>query len=312
MGWAPPEHDHQRELRDHLSIEDWHVPIALIAARHDLDASNLFPFSTGSDIVWSAGAHVIKLTAPMWTSEIAAEAAALQRVQGELDVATPNHVATGDIEGWPYVVMSHVPGQPIGELWADLDGADRVRLAGDLGRLTRAVNELGDESEAGAWPAFWEACTKDVGERHLKRGGPPEIAKEIDGFLAEVGELVPSAYGFLHTELLDVHILGEERAGRVELSGLIDFADSCVGPVEYEFAAPIDFLFKGEPGALRAFLLGYGVDESDLGPERSRRLLAWSLCHRFGSLPRMLAACGDRKPGTLEELAARLFDVQAR
>lgn len=307
MSWQPPEHDRQTELRDHLSVEEWRVPIDLIAQRHDLDRRGLFPFATGSDIVWSAGAHVVKLTAPCWVDEIAAEASALARVQGRLSLASPELHARGELEGWPYVVMGHVPGEAIGELWAGTSNAERVRLAGELGELTRELHALGDESEAQAWPHFWAKCCEGVAARHEARGAPAKWVRQIDGFLDAVGTLEPQAFGFLHTELLDAHILARREEHGVQLCGLIDFADSCVGPVDYEFAAPIEFLFKGEPGALRAFLLGYGESESALDLERSKRLLAWALCHRFGSLPRILAACGPDAPDTLEGIAGSLY-----
>jgi len=309
MAWTPPTHDPAVELRDHLLVEAWREPIAAIADRHGLAVTELAPFDTGSDIVWSAGGSVVKLTAPLWADEIEAEASALERVAGRLSVATPEVAAVGELAGWPYVVMSHVPGVPIGELWRDLDAAERRRLAGDLGRLTRELNELGSEEEAGDWPEFWARCTSEVGARHAKRGGPPELAEQIDAFLEGLGPLVPRGFGFLHTELLDQHVLAREVGGAIRLCGLIDFADSRVGPVDYEFPAPVDFIFKGEPGALRAYFLEYGEDPAELDGARELELCAWSLCHRFGSLPRMVAALGGEAPRSIEELARRLFSL---
>lgn len=309
MTWRPPHHDPEVELRDTLSEDAWREPVGLIVARHNLDGSDLFPFPTGSDIVWSAGEHVVKLTAPRWEAEIRAEADGLRRVSGRLGVATPQVLALDTLEGWPYLVMTHVPGLAIGEVWPGLDGPERVRLASDLGRLTRELHGLADATEAGAWPAFWERCTTGVAERHAQRGAPAELAAGIDTFLEEVGPLEPRGFGFLHTELLHDHILVEERGGRFELSGLIDFADSRVGAIDYEFAAPPEFLFRGEPGALRAFLLGYGEAAGDLTAERSRELLAWNLCHQFGHLTRAVRACPGPAPTTLDELAQGLFGV---
>lgn len=311
MSWTPPTRDPEVELRDALTTEKWREPITQIAERHELDSRELFPFPTGSDVVWSAGEHVIKFTEPRWAEQMATEAENLKLVHGALVVGTPRLALVGELEGWPYLVMTHVAGEPIGDLWPSLAGEDRRRLAGDLGRLTKQLHALAGEEQATAWPSFWSECLHEVPERHARRGAPPELAREIAPFLGRVGPLTPSGFGFLHTELLHVHILAEQRAGHVELCGLIDFADSRVGAVEYEFAAPAEFLFKTEPGALRAFLLGYGEDPDQLDAERSRRLLAWSLCHQFGHLERMLVACGQARPTSLDDLAEKLFGLEA-
>jgi hygromycin-B 7''-O-kinase len=111
----------------------------------------------------------------------------------------------------------------------------------------------------------------------------------------------------LHTELIDQHVYVSERAGKFELSGLLDFADARSGPAEYELAAPVAFVFRGERGLLRAFLLAYGIPERQLTPHYAQTLLAWNLCHRFANLARELALLHPPLPETFEELAERLY-----
>ena len=74
MSWTPPEHDRARELREHLPVDGWRAAVGAIAARHGLPTAGARPFETGSDVVWSLGEHVVKLTAPVWRDEIEAEA----------------------------------------------------------------------------------------------------------------------------------------------------------------------------------------------------------------------------------------------
>ena len=137
---------------------------------------------------------------------------------------------------------------------------------------------------------------------------PTGLADAIPDFLAE-HDLATEPRVPLHTELLDQHVLVSERGGRPVPSALIDFADARLGPAEYEFAAPVEFVFRGEPGLLAAYLRAYGERGSALGPARSERMLAWALCHRHGSLARMLAAVAPAAPRSLPELAARLYGV---
>jgi len=308
--WQPPEHDHKAELRDHLSVEGWREPVAEICARHGIADDQLAPFATGSDIVWSAGEWVVKLTAPRWREELASEARCLNHVAGRLDVATPAVHSTGDLGGWPYIVMSRVDGVALATIWPGLGHAERLRMAGELGRLTRALHTIEPWSEPHDWVDFWARCTSDVGRRHAVEGVPSELADQVDPLLAQVGTLDDSSRVFLHTELLDQHVLVTERDGRFELCALLDFADSRIGPAEYDFAAPVEFIFKGEAGLLRAFLVAYGTPDHELGPERSESMLAWALCHQFGSLRRMLQVVAPARPSSLRELAATLYGLQ--
>lgn len=319
MTWTPPAHDAERELRELLPEAAWRAAMAKLCERHDLDAVGLAPFPTGSDVVWGAGDAVVKLTAPLWRAEIAAEVRALRFVEGQLSVEAPRVLAEGELSGWPYLVMSRVSGRALGEVWPSLEPGDRSRLAADLGRLTRELHDLpldgyeaareGDELwETADWPRFWNTCRADVGARHGRRGAPAALVAQVEPFLSRLGPLEQEPRVLLHTELLDQHVFLDERAAPC---GLIDFADSRLGPATYDFPAPVEFIFRGEPGLLRAFLLGYGLREGELGASLAERLLAWALCHRFGSLARMLKAVDPWRPASLEQLAQRLYGLEA-
>jgi aminoglycoside phosphotransferase (APT) family kinase protein len=112
----------------------------------------------------------------------------------------------------------------------------------------------------------------------------------------------------IHTELYEAHIYLLD--GRP--TALIDFADARTGHPDYEWAALAEFVFQGEPGLLGACLAAYGEPPDRLGPERSRQLCAWSLLHRFASLPRALAAAGSPPPPDLDALSRRLFSCDRR
>jgi hygromycin-B 7''-O-kinase len=302
-------HDPARELREQLSEDSWRAAAAEALAAHGLPADGLAPFASGSDVVWGTAAHVVKLTAPRWTDEIEAEARWLRHVHGRLGVATPEVIGVGALGGWPYLVMTRVSGVALGSVWPSLDRAERLRLAADLGALARELHALPLPGEEDGWEAFFAECRRDVRARHARGDVPAPLLDQIDLFLAEVGPLDGDRRAVLHTELLDEHVLVEERSGRVELAALLDFADGRVGPPEYEHAAPVEFVFRGEPGLLRAYLLAYGEAPAALSPTRSGRMLAWALSHRFGSLARMLRAVAPREPATLGELSEDLYGL---
>ena len=307
MGSFPPDHDPGVELRDHLPAEGWRAAMRAILARHALPASELAPFASGSDVVWGTPAHVVKLTAPCWADEIDAEARGLARVAGRLSVRTPEVVAGGELAGWPYVVTTRVAGSALGDAWPRLAREERLDLAAALGRLIAELRAVPVDDVPDDWPEFRRAHLGEPARRHARGGVDESLLEPIDAFLARFPDLDDEPRAFLHTELLGEHVLVAPVDGRLELAALLDLADSRVGPAGYELPAPVEFLFRGEPGLLRALLLESGTALGDDDELASQRTLAWGLTHRFGSLARMLAAVAPDRPRTLEVLARNLY-----
>lgn len=303
MTWSPPPEDPDRELREHLPSESWAVAIARIADRHGLDAARAEPFASGSDIVWALGPWVVKLTAPRWRWQIEAEVRNLGQVRGRLPVRTPAVRTWGELAGWPYVVMERLDGIPLDQIWPALEHGARLGLAAELGHLMRALHTL-PEPLGEPWEPFWLACRSNVPARHGGPGVPPELLAEIEPFLAAQGGLDDGRRALLHTELHREHLLVTEHAGRLRLDACIDFADGRPGHPLYDLAAPVELLFDAEPGLLQALLDAYAPGAPVPSPEH---LLAWHLCHRYGSLPRLLGLL-PRLPGSLGELARALYD----
>lgn len=311
MPWKPPKTNPNVPLRKHLTEEGWRVAIAQIAQKHSLLPCELSPCASGETIVWRAGEYVIKLTTPECTYQIDAEVGCLRATEGKLSVATPQLCAHGKLAGWPYVVMGCIEGRSLAEVWPRLEHRDRRRLAHELGSLCRELHSLPMEGFPGGWASFWETVSCNVGARHMACGSPSPLLASIDTFLEKAGPLMDAQRVPLHTELTDQHVYVQPVAGRFELSALIDFADARIGAPHYEFGALVEFVFKGERGLLREFMLAYGVPEADLTPAYSEVLLGWSLCHQFGNLSRTLAELGPPAPSSLEQLAMRLYSLTA-
>lgn len=315
MPWPPTLNVEWDELRDQTSIDTWSDAVSAILSQHGLPVVPPEMFPTGSDVVMRSGEHVVKLSAPKWRAELEAEAENLSRVAGRLPVATPEVVATGELDGWPYVVMRFVPGTPLVEVWPTLDTRDRRRLAAELGRLLASLAAIpGAEARAAEWSSFLEEMRAGVVARHTARAVSrrypdhpatdwlPRIETFLDANPLSVRPLV-----WLHTEVLGDHVFVDSRAGHWSLSAMIDFADGRAGHPFYEIPAIVEFLFHGETPLLQELLLAAGLSPSELTASLSRELLCWSLLHRFSSLPRMLHAAGDPQPESLESLAERLY-----
>jgi len=309
MSWSPPTLHHDRPLREEAPENVWRFAMTHIAKAHDLGPCELEPYATGEAIVWSVGEHVVKLTIPGCRDQLEVEGGCLEAIHGKLSVATPKLHARGDISGWPYLLMTKIPGRALAEVWPKLGHERRRPLARKLGLLCRELHALSPAGFPGGWQEFWGTVSHQVGARHATRGGPPELLSRIDPFLAKIGELGAAGLVPLHTELTDQHVYVEERGGELSLCGLLDFADARLGAPQYEFGAPVEFIFKGERGLLREFLLSYGVEEALLTPDFSEVMLAWSLCHRYAQLGRLLGLIEPDVPDSLEELSSRLYSV---
>jgi len=80
------------------------------------------------------------------------DAAATRFPDGSLPV-----YAVGDLDGWGYLSMTRLHGEPLVAAWPRVSAADRVRLGTDLGAMLaelHAISEPELESVRVDWPDF--------------------------------------------------------------------------------------------------------------------------------------------------------------
>jgi hygromycin-B 7''-O-kinase len=267
-------------------------------------------FDAGSLPVFAAGdGHVLKLYPPCFAHECGHERSVLSRVHGALPLATPRVVASGEVDGWRYLAMERIPGTTLDRVWPSLSPSERVRLAGELGRFLRALHavDAGDLTHPLVdWPRFIreqaERCV-DVQRRHSLAA---RFLEQIPSFLASAALPPAGRPVLLHTEIMRAHVFAVPEAAGWSLSGVVDFEPAMVGAAEYEFASVGVFLTRGSGPALRALLLAYGHGEGELGLPLQRRLLAYTLLHRYSNLRWYLELMPtDEAISTLDALAAR-------
>jgi len=302
-----------REFRD-LSRGDPRVAAGAGALCRELGLGSPKLFEAGSLPVFAAGDdHVVKLYPPCFSHECGHEKSVLSKLHGALPLATPRVVASGEADGWRYLVMGRIPGVPLDAVWSSLSPPERVRLAGQLGRFLGALHAVDASDLPHAlvdWPRFMreqaERCV-DVQRRHSLA---PLWLEQIPSFLAS-SDLAPVKRPvLLHTEIMRAHVLAVRDAAGWSLSGVIDYEPAMVGAAEYEFASVGVFLTCGSGPALRALLLAYGYGESELGLPLQRRLLAYTLLHRYSNLRWYLERMPDRDGiSTLDALAGRWWAV---
>lgn len=252
-------------------------------------------FSAGSLPVYAVGTEVVlKLFPPVHAAEAERERRVLDVLAGRLPVPTPRVHAAGSFDGWAYVAMDHLAGEGLADVWPRLDDPEPV--AAQVGELLAALHAVRDPALAGlgdgpSWSTFLAEQARTCVERQRARGLPEAWLAGIPAFLDAVLPTLapPEPPCLLHTEVMREHLLVRVTPAGPVLSGLFDFEPAMLGHPEYEFASVGLFVSAGDPRALRALLLAYGLPEEALGSsaadrDRAHRVLAYALLHRYSNL----------------------------
>jgi len=263
--------------------------VRAVLGRHGLQGQTAVRFTEGSLPVYAVGPDlVLKLYPPLYASERDREALVLSIVEARLPIPTPGVHAAGDLDGWAYLLMTRLHGEPLAAVWPSLGSQDRARLARQLGEALAVMHALRDPRSAplrNDWRAFLDAQRAACVERQRMLGLDPLWLDQIPAFLdrVELGEAPPHA--LLHTEIMREHLLASRREDGWRLSGLFDFEPAMVGAPEYEFASVGVFFSCGEGPLLREALRSYGYAEKDLAANLAERCLAYGLLHRYSNIP---------------------------
>lgn len=258
-----------------------------VATRHGLAVSELSHLDKGTHFVWATRRSVIKLFVPLWKEDASLETTLLEMVAGTA-LPVPQLEAQGELDGWPYVVMSRVHGDHIGDAWRTLDDGGRSRLAAHLGEAMAALASL-PRQRLQARAITQDALIAERLERILvdqrERGGDEALEFELRTFLANLPRLIPAGDVVLHADLTDDNVL----VSGDRVTGIIDFADAFVGPWTYELAAPACFVTRGSSAHRDSMFRGRGLEPT---PELIATTRAWAILHRYSHVARMMQEAG--------------------
>jgi hygromycin-B 7''-O-kinase len=235
---------------------------------------------------------------------------------GRLSVGTPRLIGAGSIEGWPYTVMTCLPGVPMNGVWPGLDKTSRVQTASQLGAVIREWHD----ATAGTTvvPANnWSRFVSDRIESSLKLQRSSSLSdhlmKQISAYLSGTERLVaePDPAVLLHADFKREHILMSDEGGKWRISGLIDFGDAMHGHAEYDFIKATHSLFPSDRDVLRAFFTSYGESGVTLSRDGSERMLRWALLHFDTPVAHyMRDGVGSIAVKTLSELSAEIWPLE--
>ncbi len=252
------------------------------------------------------GTQVLKLYPPFLRDHHAYECAVLARIGGRLAVPTPVLLKTGECEGWPWLLMTQLQGQPLTALWPQMAELEKCTLLRTLGALAAEVHALpvGDMAAClpmlPAWPDFIAQQRTGCYGRQQRTGLPAHLLQQVDSFVA--GPLPSGPAVLLTGEYTPMNLLASE--GR--LCGMFDFGDGLLGPRAYDWLGPLAFLAAGHASRCAAFFEGYGVV-----PDAAERLalMRLLLLHRYSCLPAQIAHPGWQAAPSFEALADTIWPL---
>jgi hygromycin-B 7''-O-kinase len=286
----------------------WRDAIADIARAHGLPIGELVQESEGTVLVARLGRErVLKVYPPFLRDHFEFEHAMLQQLHGRLRVPTPELLADGQRDGWPYLVMTQLAGEPLTASWPRMNEAQRCALLHDIGALAAQVHALPVGAAAAAaaprWADFIAAQRERCVERQRRTGLPAHLLEQLPSFLD--GRLPEGPAVLLTGEYTPFNLF---TAPEHRLAALFDFGDGLVGPREYDWLGPQCYLVAGDRARSVAFMQGYGaaVDRAT-----SHKLLRLMLLHRYSNLKVQVKVEGWQRAGSFAELAAWMWPSAA-
>jgi hygromycin-B 7''-O-kinase len=261
-----------------------------ILLRHQLPQNSLTLFSEGTNILFAYGeSKVIKIFPPFHLDQYTSDSLVLKHLQDKLSVKTPTIEHEGEIEGWPYIIMTKLEGTLLETLWEGMGHTNKLIIIRQLGTLIKQVHTLptnGLEAIDCHWEQFIDQQIAQVFEHHKSKDLPQSLLQQLPSYIEPVKESLKQIKSpvLLTGEYTPMNFL-VKQVGRIwNIDGLLDFGDAMLGLPEYDLLGPIAFLVQGDKLLLEAFLTSYGYSPEMLTQNLSHKLTALVLLHKHSNL----------------------------
>src|SRR5262245_9528441 len=221
------------------------LPMALdIARSHGLPFGEPHFFATGTNLVIGLDDRLIlKIFPPLLRRQFDSERAALSELRGRLTVAIPEIVVEGERDGWPYLVITRVPGVLGKDTWPRLPEAQKERILFELGVTIAEVQRVPAGALADiepSWDALMQAQIAGCHARHTRLGLAQKFLDDLDNLLRDAAMLIPMhpEAAILTGEYIPENLLLDIGGKNCRLGGVIDFGDVMTGWREYDLMGP--------------------------------------------------------------------------
>jgi hygromycin-B 7''-O-kinase len=279
----------------------WIGQVAALGARYT--SAPAVPAGEGTVLVALLGRElVLKMYPPFLRDHFEFERAMLGHLWGRLSLPTPRLVDSAEHGGWPYLLMTQLPGTTLDRVWPTLQQQERCAVLRTIGRLAAEVHALPlgpMPALAPRWADFLQGQRKRCHGRQQRTGLPAHLQAQLETFLQG---LVPEGPDVILTgEYTPFNLLHQGLA----LSAMFDFGDGLVGPREYDWLGPLCFLAAGNAEGIDALFDGYHGRPFDRGLREP--LLRLLLLHRYSNLKAQITLPGWQVAPDFATLAALIW-----
>lgn len=186
-------------------------------------------------------------------------------------IVTPRVIAVETDEAilpYPFLIMTHVPGTPMGEVFPTLSQGEQLRLLEELGAVVRDIHALSVDlaalpDGAARWEGHGDCLHRDVRELSTHDLISTRARDRLERLLAAHSSRLAAMDNdivFLHGDVHFGNILLQQNQGHWHIAGLVDAELAGIGPRGRELRALEPYSLRGlaVPGMRDAFLRGYG------------------------------------------------------
>jgi len=299
--------------------EVWRPFLLEIGKRIGLPVTEVRPGYEGTNAVFIVNEQaVFKIMCPYFPGDYERELEIYHLLEKDGDLPTPRVLAQGVLHeamDWPYMVLSYLPGERLGEVWPRVPREDQLAIARQFGAYTQrlhgqpleGITSLDTSREH--WIGFVQSQIEGAVDYFRSKGLPAPLIEALPEYLRRVQPLYPPDFQpcLLSADLTEDHELLTFEDGHWRITGLIDFGDAEVGHADFDFVCVNLFCFPADQELLRAFLDGYGHRPDE---RFNLRMMGYSLLHRFSDMqPWIDQLGGPERVRSWEQLQRHLWQV---
>jgi hygromycin-B 7''-O-kinase len=277
--------------RNDFYSDAWQAAASEICLRHKIPFSELRRAEQGENIIFFVDERFIVKIFVEPRNNFPREKASLEFAHGKTNLQTPEILFVGEIEGFPYLVITQLAGVLMRELWKNLEDREKLPAVEQLAVAVRELHSHRVPADFGFkrdWGEFVRRQSIETLERQQRGGVNTEVLAALPEFIQKNLKLLPQTIEpvLLHGDIHPGNVLMQERNGRLEATGLFDFGDSFPGFYEHEFVAPGVLMIQGKRELQRAHFLAYGYREIDLDLDFRARLMLLTILYECSNLRR--------------------------
>lgn len=294
----------------------WDQKVTEILIKEKFPSTDMRRFHYGANIVYSFGGNqfVIKLFPKHLNEQFTIELEVLTILEGKIKIVdTPRLVNYGSFEGWNYLIMTQLHGELLIDIWDRLTNDEKEKLSKDLGKTIKEFHEVPItrlKQLPSNWNGFIQKQFKNMKHYHLNMELNANLYSDLDYYVEEKYININPEKKLLTGEYTPFNLLLNERNGKWQLTGVIDFADCFLGDGDYDLLGPIMFMFNSNQKHIKHFLESYGFPKIQVNYVLQKKLMTYTILHRFSNINYFASQNQQAKLATnFNELARILIPI---